>query len=170
VWMWERWIPVPFEPVEDGIVDRLARLGSAVPGGVELGFHICYGDYEHKHLQEPRDTKVCATIANAISSRIARPIQWIHLPVPIERDDAAYFAPLAGLKLHPETELYLGLVHFRDGVEGAERRIAAARQVVPEFGVGTECGMGRRPAERGGSKGTLETLLRTHAAVSESVR
>jgi hypothetical protein len=29
----------------------------------------------------------------------------------------AYFAPLAGLKLRPETELYLGLVH-RDDMAG----------------------------------------------------
>ena len=37
----------------------------------------------------------------------------------IERDDDAYFAPLADLQLPAETELYLGLVHRQDGAEGA---------------------------------------------------
>ena len=170
VWMWEGWIPVPFAPIREGIVERIVRLGDAVPDDIELGFHLCYGDYEHKHLQEPEDTTVAVTIANELSARIARPIHWVHLPVPIERDDDAYFAPLADLKLHPETELYLGLVHFRDGVEGAGRRIEAAKKVVPEFGVATECGMGRRPPDRGGSEDTLQPLLQMHAATSRTVR
>src|SRR5271170_3585457 len=38
------------------------------------------------------------------------------MPVPRERDDVAYFAPLKVLKLHPRTELYLELVHRTDGL------------------------------------------------------
>jgi hypothetical protein len=72
----------------------------------------------------------------------------VHLPVPIERDDAAYFAPLADLGLPEGTELYLGLVHHEDGVDGALRRIDAASTAVTRFGVATECGFGRGPAER----------------------
>ena len=34
-------------------------------------------------------------IANGISSRVSRPIAWMHLPVPRNRTDDAYFAPLA---------------------------------------------------------------------------
>ena len=40
----------------------------------------------------------------------------------------AGFAPLRDLHLHPETELYLGLVHYTDGVEGARKRIETARR------------------------------------------
>jgi hypothetical protein len=87
----------------------------------------------------------------------------MHLPVPRDRSDEAYFAPLRALKLHPETELYLGLVHFTDGVEGAQRRIAAAQSVVQRFGVATECGLGRRPAE------TIPDLLRIHTAVADAI-
>jgi hypothetical protein len=96
--------------------------------------------------------------ANAVVAASARPITWLHLPVPIAHDDEAYFAPLAGLTR--VDELYLGLVHREDGVEGAERRIAAASPFVSEFGVATECGIGRAPA------GSTEGILRTHAEVA----
>ncbi len=54
VWMWEGWIPVPFAPIREGIVERIVRLGDAVPDDIELGFHLCYGDYEHKHHRNPK--------------------------------------------------------------------------------------------------------------------
>ena len=98
--------------------------------------------------------------ANTALAPIERPLAWLHLPVPIERDDAEYFAPLAGLALPEGTELYLGLVHREDGAEGAQRRIAAASAYVSEFGVATECGIGRAP------EGTTEGILRTHQAVA----
>ncbi|MBA2680567.1 MAG: hypothetical protein H0U76_19495 [Ktedonobacteraceae bacterium] len=84
------------------------------------------------------------------------------MPVPRNRADEAYFAPLRDLHLHPETKLYLGLVHNSDGVEGAQKRIAAAQQVVSDFGVATECGMGRRPEE------TIPDLIRLHSSVVAS--
>ena len=170
MWMWERWLPAPFENVEDEIATRLVRLTDAIPDAVEVGHHLCYGDFQHEHMRQPTDAANLAAVAAAIA-RSRRPVQWLHLPVPIERDDEAYFAPLRGMSLRPETELYLGLVHFRDGVDGAQRRIAAARQAgVREFGVATECGMGRRPPDRGGTEDGLAELLATHAGVSASVR
>jgi hypothetical protein len=68
------------------------------------------------------------------------------MPVPIARDDDAYYAPLARLKLPPDTSVYLGLVHPGDGVEGARRRVSAAKKVAPKFGVATECGLRFFPA------------------------
>jgi len=85
---------------------------------------------------------------------------WIHLPVPRERDDAAYFAPLRGLKRASGTELYLGLVHFTDGLAGARRRLAATASAVTDFGIATECGLGRRPPA------TIADLFRLHAAIA----
>ena len=64
-------------------------------------------------------------IANATSAGITRPIQFFHMPVPKGRTDDAYFAPLDSLHLHPETKLYLGLVHY-DDTAGDAARIAAA--------------------------------------------
>lgn len=153
-----------FEEPEGEIMERLARLGNHVPEGVELGFHLCYGDYGHKHFMEPKDTGKLTRIANLIAERVSRPLNWMHMPVPRDRDDDAYFAPLSDLALHPETELYLGLVHHTDGAEGTRRRIATAQRVTPEFGVATECGFGRRPSE------TVADLLHTMAEVAEPIR
>jgi hypothetical protein len=153
--------PAPLS--KEDIIGQLVALSTSVPADVELGYHLCYGDAGHKHFKEPQDTSVLVAIANGIAAGVTRPLNWIHLPVPRDRSDDAYFAPLRDLKLHPETELYLGLVHYTDGVEGAQRRIAVAQSVVQRFGVATECGMGRRPAE------TIPDLLRIHAAVADAV-
>ncbi|HET8628711.1 MAG TPA: hypothetical protein VFL91_14920 [Thermomicrobiales bacterium] len=155
--------PAPFADVRGGVVERLVRLGGRVPRDVELGYHLCYGDAGHQHFKQPEDTAKLVDIANAVSAGVARPIQWIHLPVPRGRDDDAYFAPLRDLRLHPETELYLGLVHYTDGAEGTRRRVVAAQRTLTDFGVATECGMGRRSAE------TIPALLRIHREVADTV-
>jgi len=156
--------PTGLQADEAGLVARLVRLGAAVPADVELGYHLCYGDAGHQHFTQPADTALLVSVANGIAAGLQRPLNWIHLPVPRDRSDDAYFAPLRNLHLHPETELYLGLVHYTDGREGTRRRIAAAQRTVSTFGVGTECGMGRRDAA------TIPELLRIHAAVADPVR
>ena len=82
------------------------------------------------------------------------------MPVPRDRDDDAYFAPLRRLRLPPHTELCLGLVHHTDGVAGTRRRLAAAEKHVQNFSIATECGFGRRPPA------TIPELLRIHAEVA----
>ena len=69
------------------------------------------------------------------------------MPVPMERSDDDYYRALETLKLKPETTLYLGLIHDSDGVEGAAIRIATAEKFRRNFGIATECGFGRRPAD-----------------------
>lgn len=126
------------------IVARLARLGDAVPEDVELGFHLCYGDLDAKHFVEPIDSTKMVELANALAAAVGHPIAFLHLPVPIARSDDAYFRPMAGLKYSPATELYLGLVHAEDGVEGIRKRAAAASNHVRDFGIATECGIARQ--------------------------
>ena len=154
-------MPTYIQDVEAGIVERLVRLGNLVPEPVELGFHLCYGDSGHRHFCEPSDASKLVFVANAVASGVSRPINWVHLPVPRERDDEHYFRPLEDLQLQPATELYLGLIHFTDGAQGANRRIDAAARHCHGFGVATECGFGRRPRE------TLACLLEIHTEVSE---
>jgi hypothetical protein len=149
------------EREETEIIDRLVRLGNHVPEGVELAYHLCYGDFNHRHVVEPTDTALMVRFANALSQRIGRSIQWIHMPVPRARTDDAYYAPLKDLRLRSETELFLGLVHHSDGVAGTRRRMEAAAKVVTAFGIATECGLGRRPPE------TLPQLLRIHAEAAD---
>ena len=147
----------------DGITGRLAGMVDLVPAGVEAGIHLCYGDSGHKHFCEPGDAGYLAAVANGVSAKAGRAIDWIHMPVPKARDDDDYFAPLARLRLKPGCELYLGLVHMTGGIEGTRRRIAAAERVAPDFGVATECGLARRPPE------TIPALLRQHAEVAGGV-
>ncbi|CAF3877528.1 unnamed protein product [Rotaria sp. Silwood1] len=132
------------------VVERLARLGNAVPDGVELGVHLCYGDAGHKHFKEPEDMTKLADVATGLISLLHRPLSYLHLPVPRSRDDVEYFAPLQPviplLRSH-QTQLFLGLVHLTDGEAGAKKRIDAAAKIVKGFGVSTECGLGRRPEE-----------------------
>ena len=151
----EAWWPGdPF----DGLVARLAALIDAVPADVEAGVHLCYGDAAEKHFVEPEDAANLVRYANAVLSSSSRGLTWLHLPVPIERDDEEYFAPLSGLTF--EGELYLGLVHREDGSAGAARRAGVASRFAPVFGVATECGIGRAP------EGSTEGILRTHAEVA----
>ncbi|HLF77790.1 MAG TPA: hypothetical protein VJB57_09905 [Dehalococcoidia bacterium] len=162
---WDCTEPVQYEQAGEtdkrAITNQLAGYAAWVPEGVELGYHLCYGDWEHKHFAEPRDTGAMVEMANAITAAVSRPIDWLHLPVPRERDDDTYFAPLTGLKLHPETKLFLGLVHYTDGLEGTRKRMQAASKVVQDYGIATECGMGRRPSE------TIMDLLRIHQQAAE---
>ncbi|WP_449282357.1 hypothetical protein [Leucobacter sp.] len=150
-----------FDDVWAGTSERLARQIGRVPDDVEVGVHLCYGDVAEKHFVEPSDTAHLVRFANLAVAASRRPLTWLHLPVPIERDDDAYFAPLQALDVPEGTELYLGLVHREDGPEGARRRIAAAqRHVARAFGVATECGFGRAP------EGTAVPLFETHRAVA----
>jgi len=157
----EEFFEVWFGHDQDEIARLIARACDRVPADVELGLHLCYGDAGHKHWKEPADTAKLASLATALSEDVERPIAWLHLPVPRDRCDVAYFKPLRDMRLRPETELYLGLVHLTDGLRGARARIAAAAAVVPDFGVATECGLGRRPPE------TIPSLLQLHAEVAE---
>ena len=103
---------------------------------------------------------IMVEMTNAISAGVRRPIQFFHLPVPKSRADDTFFAPFDGLKLQPETELYLGLVH-RDDMAGNAARLTAARRHARVDGVATECGMARGDPER------FPALLAAHMQTAE---
>ncbi len=149
-----------FDPPFEGCIDRLVELGDAVPAAAELGYHFCYGDFRHKHGVEPKDMGLMVEMTNALVGRLSRPATWLHYPVPRDRSDDAYFAPMGRLSVPPETEIYLGLVHYTDGVEGSARRMRTARRHCAQFGIATECGLGRRPPE------TIPRLLEIHAELA----
>ncbi|OGA30330.1 MAG: hypothetical protein A3I01_19920 [Betaproteobacteria bacterium RIFCSPLOWO2_02_FULL_65_24] len=145
------------EEMMKSFVPMHVRLGNAVPKDVHLCYHLCYGDNRHKHSIEPQSMVHLVNFANRLSAGIGRTIEMIHMPVPRERHDEAYFEPLKDLKMRPETKLALGLVHYTDGIEGTRRRMATADKYAGNYMIGTECGFGRRdPA-------TLPKLLDIHA-------
>jgi hypothetical protein len=144
------------------IAGELARLGHAVPDEVELGYHLCYGSPADEHLVMPRDTAIMVAIANGVRRELARArrIDFLHMPVPKDRTDAAYFRPLAGLRGFDDSVLYLGLIHHDDR-DGDLARIRAAQAVTPAFGVSSECGWGRT------DPGRVPSLLESHRAAAE---
>lgn len=147
-------------------VDQLARIGDAIPASVELGYHFCYGNYGGHHFKEPQDLALIVRLANRLEARLHRQVDFAHLPVPIDRSDAAYFTALGDLGFDG-AELYIGAVHLDDGVEGTQRRLDAARAAVgPDrwLGVGTECGFSAVPSDR------VPGLLRIHQAVTTGNR
>ncbi len=136
-------------------------LGNRVPADVDLLYHLCYGDSNHHHVVEPTDMGDMVEFANRVSQNIKRPLQLVHMPVPRNRADDAYFEPLRGLALRLETELCLGLVHYTDGIEGTKKRISTAKKYNGNFSIATECGFGRRDPR------TISELLGIHAKVAD---
>ena len=142
-------------------LDVLKTIGDAVPAAIEFGYHLCYGSPADEHMVQPKDAGIMVEMTNAIVAGVRRPIQFFHLPVPKGRTDDAYYVPLEKLKLKPETELYLGLVHHNDAA-GNAARLAAARRHARVDGIGTECGMAR------GDPSRLPALLAAHAQTAET--
>jgi hypothetical protein len=142
------------------VADDLVRLGEGVPRDVDLIYHLCYGDSGHKHVVEPSTLAHAVALVNRIALKITRPVQLIHMPVPRDRSDDAYFEPLRDLKLQAGTQLCLGLVHLTDGVPGTRKRIETAKKFRSEFVIATECGMARRPAS------AMVPLLKVQAEVA----
>jgi hypothetical protein len=138
----------------------LTRVGDAVPAAIELGYHFCYGSPADEHCVQPKDMGVMVEMANAIGDGVRRPIEFLHMPVPKSRTDDGYFAPLENLRLRPETELYLGLVHH-DDAPGDAARLAAAQRHARVDGVATECGMAR------GDPARLPSLLAAHVRAAQ---
>jgi hypothetical protein len=148
-----------FSDVKQGVIERLALHCGRVTPDVELGVHLCYGSYGGRHWKEPDSTANMVDVHNRLVERLRRPLAYVHMPVPVNRSDDAYFAPLRELRLGARSRLFLGLVHDTDGAEGTRKRIAAAAKYVSGFGIATECGFGRRPPE------SIPNLLRVHADV-----
>ncbi len=132
-----------------------------MPRDVELGFHLCYGDFGHRHFANPPDATTLVRLANLVAA-FDRPIAWLHVPVPLAWTTPRAFAPLRELAIG-EAALYLGVVHLADGVAGARERLAAALGALPDdisrIGIATECGWGRRPVD------SVVPLLALHAAL-----
>jgi hypothetical protein len=156
-----RVLEVPGMPERFAVMDGIVRAANNVPPEVHLGIHLCYGDPGHKHIIEPKSVGLMVDMSNPLAQEINRPINWLHMPVPRDRDDDAYFEPLRRLKLRDGTKFFLGLIHLTDGLEGGKRRIATAARFHDNFGLATECGFGRRPPE------TIRDLIALHESVAK---
>jgi ubiquinone/menaquinone biosynthesis C-methylase UbiE len=154
-------VPVWFEGVKAGILERLIRISRLVPPDVELGFHFCVGHDEAEPRHVPADMGRMVEVANALAQALDRPLNWIHMPA--AGDQQAFLAPLRDLRLQPSTELYLGLIRPGENEGPHRRRIDAAHEVAGNFGVATACGWGRFPTAQ------VAALIAAHSALSRPV-
>jgi hypothetical protein len=158
VLMWEGYYPERPAHYKEQILGQLARVGAAVPAGAELGYHLCYGSPRDEHLMQPSDMGAMVEMCRGLLDSADRKIDFLHLPVPHDRTDDEYFAPLKNLSLPKGCDLALGLVHVGEDAEN-RARLHRAQAVSEVAGVGSECGWGRKGAER------LAALLDAHLRV-----
>jgi hypothetical protein len=177
----EGWFENPHQGVEP-IFAATARLAHWVDDEADLTFHLCYGDSKFgaspfmgdppdeaaatrggRHIL-PRDATAIVTLANGLSRHVKRRIDAIQAATVASWTKRAHWQPLADLALEPHTEVYLGLLHADDGADGARARASLAAEFLPEFGLSTECGLGRHSVDQ------LEAVLvawREYAAARE---
>lgn len=148
------------EDGREGILQRITRLSEAVPADVAHGYHFCYGDFDPRQAEKPERPAAMIDLYNSLAERIGRPLNWVHMPIPAHADQA-FFDGFRDLRLRPETQLYFGLLYGPEDRDGAERRIAMAAQVMPDFGIATRCGIAR-----GRSTDRVRDLLALHASLA----
>jgi methionine synthase II (cobalamin-independent) len=172
----EGWFPNPYDDFEQ-IYAAAARPASWVHDDVELTFHLCYGDSKFgaspfmgdppdeqaaarggRHIY-PRDASTIVAVANGLSRHVPRRIDAFQAATVTTWNRLAHWQPLANLAVEPDTEFYLGLVHAEDGAAGARYRAALASKFLPDFGLSTECGLGRHSAEQLDQVATAVTEL-----------
>jgi hypothetical protein len=178
----EGWFPNPYNDFEE-IFAATARVASWVHDDVDLTFHLCYGDSKFgpspfmgdppddeaaarggRHVY-PRDASVIVTVANGLSRHVSRRIDAFQAATVTSWNKLAHWQPLANLAIEPGTEFYLGLVHAEDGAAGARYRAALASKFLPDFGLSTECGLGRHSHEQLDQvTGAVAELFATRAA------
>lgn len=156
-------VPPWFDNVWGGVLDRVAAHAAAVPDDVQLGFHLCYGDYKGERQVEVHTAAKLVRLANALTERLDRPIAFIQMPVPRDSDIEAWAPPLADLRLADATHLYLGVVHPSRDLEEARELIALCQRYVKRFGVATECGIGRQKPE------AVRPLLEIHRQIAAAI-
>ena len=132
----------------DAIVARLVDAVGQVPAEVPVGLHLCYGDYQHEHFEEPESLDLQVRVANRLVADASRPIAWFAFTVPQYQRDPAYFAPLARLQVPADTDLAFALVPYHPdrqepGTTEAQVRLLDDQLGTRRWGVCTECGMGR---------------------------
>ena len=124
----------------------LPELAKSVPDGVRLGFHWCYGTWGGWPMKDMADLGLCVRMTEEAIARIDRRVDYVHMPA-LKHPEPKFFAPLAELD-EQDINVYLGIIHHTDGVEGFRERMEMARRYRDTFGIGSVCGYGRvDPAE-----------------------
>jgi hypothetical protein len=109
---------------------------------------------------------------NAVLKAANRTVNWFSFTVPQGRGDEDYFAPLRDLQAGQDTELYFALVPYypddqppgttAEQVRLIDAALAQSSSGSREWGICTECGMGRV------ASGDVPTLLDLHREILAS--
>jgi hypothetical protein len=140
----------------------IADITAAVPEEVPVGYHWCYGTWGGWPMTAMEDLGLCVRLSNETVAAASRQIDYVHMPV-VRHPGPGFFAPLDDLDIGA-TRVYLGLIHHTDGVDGNHARIAAAREHLDDFGIGSVCGYGRVDPDE------LPLVLDVHAACARDLR
>lgn len=149
-------IQLHYDDIVRNSAERVGRLVDFAPNDVAVGIHLCYGDPGHKHVVNPADSAPCVAFTNAICAAAKHKVAFVHITILKEWKSDAFYEPLRKIFIPADTDIFLGLVHFTDGIEGARERIQLAKKYRASFGVATACGFGRRDPS------TLGRLIEIH--------
>jgi len=135
----------------EGLAARLAapaaEIAPAIPEGVALGYHGCFGTLSGWPSRRPPDIGGSVILLNAMVAASGRRVDFLHLPT-LGTADEAFFAPLEQLRA-PDAKIYLGAVHHMHDADGLRRQLQTARRHLAEFGLAAPCGFGRAPERPG---------------------
>ena len=143
--------------------DMLGRLGDAVPAGVEMGYHLCYGSPRDEHLVQPKDAAILVEMMNGIAAATRRRIDFLHIPVPKDRTDDAYYAPLKDFEAAAGNQALSRPAAPRRRCRRQEAHRRGAAPCRGDFGLSAECGWGRT------EPGRLPGLLKGHRIAAEAL-
>jgi hypothetical protein len=156
----------------DHIAPGLVRCIERVPADVPVGMHLCYGDYGHQHFKQPESLQMQVDLVNAVTAGAGRPVNFVSFTVPQGRNDSAYFEPLSGLRTGPDTELDFALVPYHpddqapgttaEQIEQIDAALLNSTAGARDWGICTECGMGRVDAQ------DVPRLLDLHSQILSS--
>jgi hypothetical protein len=149
------WPRATFAEKYERHVSWVEELSRTVPEEALLGYHWCYGTWGGWPMTAMEDLSLCVRLSNDAVRRSARRVDYVHMPVVRDPDDA-FFEPLVELDVG-ETRVFLGLIHETD-VEGFARRLELAHCYLRDFGVAGVCGYGRLDPNE------LPAVLDAHAA------
>jgi hypothetical protein len=140
----------------------LPEMTRFVPGEARVGFHWCYGTWGGWPMKDMADLGLCVRMTREAIARVGRRVDYVHMPV-LKHPEPEFFAPLAELD-GEDVDVYLGIIHHTDGVEGFGERMEMARRYRERFGIGSVCGYGRV------DPGELPHILAVHRDCAAALR
>jgi hypothetical protein len=161
---------LPTDPM-DRYAHALAQVCPHIPDGVWLGLHVCYGSLGHKdgetpdnaHIVPIKDLNTAVDMLNRGVAAAGRRVDYVHMPVQFSAGaEDSFYRPLERLSVG-DARAYIGLVDPSDGVAGALSRMEVARRYLPDFGIATPCGWGRRPPSE-----SITGLLQLERAIADA--